>query len=235
MTDNRTISLAIPTWNRNDMLFEAFEKVYDDPRISEIVVIDDCSDLDLFHAVKEKCDKLQKVRLIRNIVNVDCYQNKYRAISFINNDFGILLDSDNSIDKKYIDKLYEIEKWDPRIVYMPSFAMPLFSYEQYAGVTFSKENIAKFIDLPMVSTCLNCMNYFVSKTEYCKVWQSDITPHTADSILQNYNWMVAGNGIFIVPHLSYSHRVHDSSHYKLNNHKTGNLYNEIENKIRKLL
>jgi hypothetical protein len=67
-----------------------------------------------------------------------------------------------------------------------------------------------------------------------KVWQPDIDPHTADSLLQNYNWFNAGNKMLVVPGLTYFHRVHDGSHYKQNVHKTGNLYEELIEKIKEL-
>lgn len=219
---------------RNELLQESFISVYGDERVSEIVIIDDCSDMVIFDKILAWSKKLPKIRLFRNLKNRDCYENKMTAVAFAKNDFCILLDSDNIIDTSYIDRIFEIKEWDRKIAYMPSFAEPLFNYKAYEGVTFTRENIAEYIGKDMVSTCLNCMNYFVNCTEYTRVWQADIDPHTADSILQNYNWMAAGNGIYIVPDLKYHHRVHDGSHYKQNVHKTGNLYDEIEQKIKLL-
>jgi hypothetical protein len=117
---------------------------------------------------------------------------------------------------------------------MPSFAAPLFDYKNFSGFTFDKTNVASFMEEKMFDTMLNCMNYFVNRHEYIKVWQSDINPHTADSILQNYNWFAAGKEMFVVPGLEYYHRVHDGSHYRNNVHKTGNLYNEIIEKLKQL-
>lgn len=232
--DNRKISLCIPTWEREEMLYESFMGVYEDPRISEIVIVDDCSNPDLFERVQNFCNFHPKIKLFRNAINLDCYRNKREAISKAANQWLIILDSDNIIDTSYLDRIFEIKEWTKDVAYMPSFAMPLFNYEAYEYVLFSKYNIAEYIDKPMVSTCLNCFNYFVNRDEYLKVWQSDIDPHTADSLLHNYNWLCANNLIYIVPKLYYQHRVHDGSHYKNNVHLTGNLYHEIENKLRQL-
>lgn len=232
--DNRKISVCLTTWEREELLFNSFLDVYNDERVSEIVIVDDCSNLELFNRIKERCDTLPKIKLYRNVNNRQCYHNKMTSISYSSNPFCVIFDSDNYMDKSYIDRLFELSEWNPTIAYMPSFAKPLFSYQAYEEMTFTKENIAFFIDKPMVSTMLNCMNYFVNRDEYLKVWQSDIEPHTADSILQNYNWLVAGNGIYIVPGLHYKHLVHDGSHYKNNVHLTGNIYREIENKIKQL-
>jgi len=235
----KKISLCLTNYNRLEMLFSAFSNVIVDERISEIVISDDCSDLELFNQIKGIVGVLNslhgnKIKLFRNLSNRDCYENKMVAISVASNDWCIILDSDNTIDKSYLDRIYEIENWDDKTVYMPSFAKPLFSYVEYEGVTLSKENIAEYIDKPMLSTCCNCMNYFINKNEYLKVWQKDITPHTADSLLQNYNWFKAGNKMLIVPNLHYNHLVHDGSHYKNNVHLTGNLYQEITDKIKQL-
>lgn len=237
--DNRKISLCLTNYNRVDLLIESFKQVIDDERISEIVISDDCSDLEIFNQIKGIVGVLNslhnnKIKLYRNASNRDCYENKMIAISLASNDWCIIFDSDNTMDKSYLDRLYEIKEWDDKTAYMPSFAKPLFSYVAYEGVTLSKENIAHYIDKPMVSTCCNCMNYFINKNEYLKVWQKDITPYTADSLLQNYNWFKAGNKMLIVANLHYSHLVHDGSHYKNNVHLTGNLYQEITEKIKQL-
>jgi glycosyltransferase involved in cell wall biosynthesis len=233
MWDDRKISIAIPTYQRFEMLFESFEKVYDDERVSEIIIVDDESDKELFEKIRERCFNLPKIKLYRNAGNRDCYENKYTAISFVTNDWAILLDSDNVISKKYLDKIFSLE-WDGNTSYMPSFAEPNFNYNEMAGMTLSRENIAEIIKFRMCGTMLNCSNYFVNALQYMKVWQPDIDPHTADSLLQNYNWFNAGNKMLVVPGLTYFHRVHDGSHYKQNVHKTGNLYEELIEKIKEL-
>ena len=230
----RKISLCITNFNRTALLFESYKNVVDDERISEIIISDDASDIDLFNEVKLEIEKHPKIKLYRNLINQDCYYNKYTAVSLATNEWVILLDSDNVINKSYIDCLFEIKKWDNDTSYMPSWAMPLFDYRAYNGLRFTKENIASYIDKHMVSTCLNCANYFVNREEYMSAFDPNVNPHTADSIFINYNLLNNGNAIEIVPDLVYEHRVHNGSHYQNNHHKTGNLYDEILNKIRLL-
>lgn len=227
------ISICIPTFQRFKLLFESFENVYHDERVSEIVIVDDCSDHNIFEDIRERSFNLPKIKLYRNLQNRDCYENKYTALSYASNEWAILLDSDNIIQKEYIDAVYGIN-WDPNTCYMPSFAEPHFDYREFAGMIISKENVADMMGRKMFDTMLNCMNYFVNCKEYIRVWQPDIKPHTADSILQNYNWFAAGNKMMVVPGMSYFHRVHDGSHYQQNVHKTGNLYNEILEKLKQL-
>jgi glycosyltransferase involved in cell wall biosynthesis len=232
--DKRKISIAITSWQRYSETLESFAEIANDERVSEIIIVDDASDLPIFKNLELALSFCPKVKLFRNINNRDCYINKMTAVSYCNNPFCIIWDSDNKLTKDYLDKLFAIKKWDKNTVYQPSWAMPLFDFRAYSGLTITKENVCDYIDKPMFSTLLNAMNYFVNRDKYIEVWQKDIDPHTADSILQNYNHLKSGGSIYVVPEMFYEHRVHDGSHYKKNVHKTGNLYKEIEDKLRQL-
>ena len=67
--DNRKITISLPTWNRDDLLFQSFEKVYNDERVSEIIISDDASDKEIFESVFAKSKLLQKVKLYKNFTN----------------------------------------------------------------------------------------------------------------------------------------------------------------------
>jgi len=98
--------------------------------------------------------------------------------------------------------------------------MPHFDFTKYQGIVFSKDNVSKYIDDVTFQTMLNAMNYFVNRDEYLRVWDGSIDPVTSDSIFHNYNWLKAGNSIFVLPGLTYEHRVHEQSHYKNNVRRT---------------
>lgn len=221
----KKISIAIPNYNRTTMLMEAFEKVYDDERIDEIVVNDDASWEDLYDKVKVLTADKPKVKLYRNSENVDCYKNKALSLSLTNNDFAILLDSDNQIDKSYLDLIYTYD-WHPQIIFTPAFASPNFDFREFEGLTISKENVAEYIDRGICQTMLNAANFFVNKIEYLKVWVDSVDPVTSDSIYFCLKWLEAGNKIFVVPSLTYQHRVHASSHYQLNQNRTPDGFHE---------
>lgn len=219
MVEQRTISVCIPSYNRVSMTIDAFEKVYHDPRISEIVIVDDASDWGIFTELKNLCEVFSKVRLYRNLNNRDCYFNKMVSISYAINDWCILLDSDNQIDDSYIEKLFAIPEWDERTIYTPSFAAPQFDFRPYENLLITKENVSEYIDKPMFETMLNAANYFVNKCQYLAVWDNSTDPVTSDSIFQCYNWIKAGNKIKVVAGLEYNHRVHEG-HYRTNVHRT---------------
>lgn len=230
----RSLSICITTWQRFEFTIESFLQVVRNEKISEIIIVDDCSDIDIYEKLCLALSRIPKVKVLRNSTNVGCYENKRVAVSLSSNKRCLIWDSDNVVTNEFIDTLYSIPVWEDDVIYQPSWAQPLFDFRAYEGITFSKENIAEYIDKPMVSTLLNAMNHMVNRDRYLEVWQPDINPHTADSILQNYNHLKSGGKIYVVPSLFYQHNVHDNSHYKLNVHLTGNLYSEIEQKIREL-
>jgi glycosyltransferase involved in cell wall biosynthesis len=229
----RELSICIPTWNRVDMTLNAFAKVYDDKRVKSIIIVDDASDLHIYHELKEKTKDMKKVRLFRNLTNRDCYANKYVAVSLSLTDYCIILDSDNQIDTTYLDKIFE-QEWLENVILAPDWAMPMFNYTEYSNLIVSKENLSEHIDKPMFETCLNCMNYFVNKHAYCQVWDAEVDPVTSDSLFQNYNWLMSGRFIHIVDGLRYNHLVHDQSHYINNVQRTGDFREKLIEKIRKL-
>lgn len=235
MADARKISICIPTHNRVEMTIESFQRVYNDDRIDEIVIVDDASDELEYRRLKAITDCMPKVKLYRNPTNLDCYANKRMAVSYATNKHVIVLDSDNEIGTDYIDTIFQYE-WIDNVILQPSFAAPMFDFRDFGGLYVNKKNAARCIDsYRLFTTMLNAMNYFVCADEYKRVWKDDINPYTADSIYQALNWMEAGGEIYVVPGLTYHHRIHNGSHYQNNKHKTGNTYFEIEQKIRQLL
>lgn len=233
--DDRKISLCIPTWNRVDMTIEAFMEVYADPRISEIVISDDASDLDLFHQLRAIAEKFDKVRLFRNLTNQDCYRNKMTAISLAKNEWCILLDSDNIIDRSYIDKLYDFSYWDTIVIFTPSYAKPMFDFREFAGLMIYEENVSDYLDRPMFETMLNAANFFVHKDTYLRAFDNEVNPVTSDSIFIAHNHLKDGGIIHCVDGLEYEHRVHTGSHYQNNVHRTPNGFHEtILNKLRRI-
>lgn len=230
----RKIALCLTTYNRYELLLESFQQVLYDDRIAEIIISDDCSTDGSYERLKDFVKNKPKIKLYQNDFNLDCYFNKRKAIDHATCDWCIIGDSDNVFTKDYLDKIFAIPEWDEHTIYQPSFAKPHFDFRKYEGMTFTKKNIAEHFDKPMVSTMLNAMNYLVNKYTFEQAWQGNVDPHTADSIFQNYNHLAAGGSIFVVPGLTYEHRVHDGSHYKNNVHLTGDFYEDVENKIREL-
>jgi glycosyltransferase involved in cell wall biosynthesis len=214
---------------------ESFRNVYDDDRISEIIISDDHSDSSTYYALEKHIDVLPKVKMFRNERNIDCYRNKKSAIELATNEWCILLDSDNIIGTDYLDKLFSISYWNTNIIYTPDFAMPQFSFKEFSGMLISKENVHYIVDTSMGETMLNAANYFVNRNEYLKVWDGSIDPVTSDSIYMILKWLEVDNMIQVVDGLQYQHRVHNGSHYQNEKHRTPPmLHNSILNDLREM-
>lgn len=225
-----SVSACFTTFNRTELLFEAVEPFLKDERITEVVISDDHSTEDIYQTILWRYNGVEKVKIFRNEVNVDCYRNKKLAVERATNKWLFLLDSDNVFSRDFIDAIFynslpsyddnERCTWLKRVAYTPSFAKPHFDFRAIAGRTLSSDSIAKYLDVGSCSTMLNAMNFFVCRQEYLSVWDGSIDPVTSDSLYQNYNWLNYGNSIFVVPTMQYDHRVHSGSHYQQNVRRT---------------
>lgn len=224
---NRKISLCLTTFNRVEETLRSFQNILDDDRVSEIVIVDDCSNSEIYERLEWAIQALNgellhktiegkttpQIRLKRNDKNVGVYKNKIRSVELATNSWCIVFDSDNIIDKNYVDKLYQYFIWDNNCIYSPDFAMPEFDYTQFAGKIVSKENVADFTKFKMFDCWINTMNYFVNKNVFLRADQDEVIPDAADSMYINYLLLKKGISIFTVPEMRYIHTVHQESNY----------------------
>lgn len=203
------ISLCITTYNRFEMLLESFEQILNDDRISEIVIVDDCSNDELYQKLRVAVWSHDKVKLYRNDRNIGMSRNKAKAIELATNPWCILFDSDNVIDSTYLDALPEYLA--PSVIYCPDFAKPQFDYRKYSGQTINAENAAKIMSKPMGECVFNTCNYLVNREEYLRVYEYNPDMKGTDTIWFNYLWLRADNSLHVVPGMQYMHRVHAGS------------------------
>lgn len=231
----KAISFCITTWNRYDFTVNCINKAIEDPRISEIIVSDDCSTDGSYEKLVSNYSLCSNVKFFRNESTQGCYRNKMISISLATNPWVVVADSDNEFPASYFDAIFNIQDWDERTVYQPDWAKPHFDFSDLAGQVVTRHNVQEFLKNRMAGTMFNAMNYFVNKNEYLRVWDSSHTePWAADSIIQNYNWLSAGNKIMVVPNMHYIHNVHDGSHFKENQSKSLVLAKRYEDKLQNL-
>jgi glycosyltransferase involved in cell wall biosynthesis len=233
MNEGKTISLCITNYNRMEWVLRAFEQVLYDDRIWEIIIRDDTSDLPVYSELESATAGMDKVRLIRNQQNIGCYLNKMATIHSANEDFCIILDSDNFISTSFLDKIYE-QQWDEHIILAPDMGEPALNYKALSGKVLTRENISGLVDTSNTAMALNTMNYFMNRKQYLSVFDDSVEPWTSDSIFFNYCWLAAGNSIKIVDGLEYHHEIHKDSHYTLHNQKNPGFYNDVFMKLRYL-
>lgn len=232
------LSLCLTTFNRPQLTIEAFEKVYTDPRIDEIVIVDDCSDIANYDMLHRLCDRVEtkhgiiKIKTHRNATNLGMSRNKARAIELAKNDWCILFDSDNVLDASYLDAL-EKNPLGMRcdVIYCPVFAKPNFDYRCYENECWGAEEARKEIKSDAFNMAMNTCNYVVHRQLYLNNYQYNEKHIASDTIWFNYNWLNNGNDFYFVPGMEYEHRVHKDSGYMQNVHY--NLQQSAE--VRKLI
>lgn len=236
MKEDRRISLCLTTRNRVDMTIEAFIRVYEDPRIDEIVISDDASDLVNFINL---CDFKhnyfpKKIVIDHNDECIGMQANKAKVLSLAKNDWCILLDSDNKIDHTYLNALYSIITWESDTIYCPSFAQPDFNYTMFEGINFGREEMGILMQDSKTPKLLNTCNYFVNRHQYAKVYQYDPTIKAADTIFHAYNHLKAGGRFQVVKDLHYFHLVHEGSGWRKDLKENRERSKEIERLIMEL-
>lgn len=235
----KQISICIPVFNRYEMLFKSFEQVIAHPNVGEIVIVDDVSDQDIWDCIKIGCLGEKKIKLFRNEKNLGCFANKREAVSKAENEYVLILDSDNVVGMDYIDTIMS-QQWSPERILQPCFARPRFDFRKHNSLLVHKGNIRKYMSDGMFNVMLNAMNYFVHRDRYLEAWDNSIDPVTSDTIWQNYCWLRAGNSIYITPGLMYDHGVdnhgeEEPSYYIKHLDRTPKMFhNEVIRKLKAL-
>jgi glycosyltransferase involved in cell wall biosynthesis len=224
------LSLCITTFNRYELLKESYALVIDDPRISEIIIVDDCS---TEPGIKEKVNSLAggKVKVFHQAQNRGMSMNKRDAISYASNPWVIIFDSDNIIGKDYLDAFWKNRlqhEWafdvdnswpelhnetmhPPNIIYCPSWAKPEFDFRKYEMDQFRAKEAAKEIRSDSFNLMMNCCNCIINRDFYLKTYQYNEKHIASDTIWYAYNHLKAGGSFYIVPDMHYFHRVHKGS------------------------
>lgn len=226
------LSLCITTYNRPEMTIRAFEKVYEDARITEIIIVDDASSHDNVKKLHRATIPMSKVRLYFNHENIGMSRNKTKSIELATSDWCILFDSDNILDKDYLDAFERFVTlkngdcpimYDPKhkkTIFCPDFAKPYFDYTIYSSEAFGGiygADMAQYLIRENMFNCLmNTCNYIVHRQMYLDTYNYNADHIASDTIWHNYNHLKVGGVFAVVPGMQYYHEVHDGSGFKQN-------------------
>jgi hypothetical protein len=139
MSDKCYFSLALTTYNRATQLIPYIEKYCEYEYVNEILISDDCSD---DYELLKKQNFSSKVKLYKNDINLMAYKNKLKVLSYVKNNWTLLIDSDNFFDINYIDVLHHEQSsvgLDDNIIYCPVAALPRFTYYDIENIIIDKE------------------------------------------------------------------------------------------------
>lgn len=219
------LSLCITTYNRYEMTIESFAKVIDDPRIDDIVIMDDCSTDGSAEKLAEYFSKNKKVSVGKQQENVGMSQNKVSAIASSSNEWCIIFDSDNVIGPDYLDafgsytgyfegKMIGFDNY----IMCPDFAKPKFDYTNYSkgGRLYDSELAKGLIKQDDFNCLMNTCNYIVNRNFYLNTYEFNKDHIASDTIWHNYNHLKAGGIFAVVPDMQYYHRVHAGSGFMQN-------------------
>lgn len=214
------LSLAITTFNRFDLTIESFAQVIDDPRIDDILILDDASTDGSYEKLRDYFKNSFKVRVIQQAQNRGMMINKAHAVALAKNEWVVLWDSDNVIGQSYVDSLEGFSGY-PGItqlynntIYVPEFAKPQFDYRKFSGKRVHAGNVVDLVNDSMGNCLLNTCNYVVHRDTYGKVFTENAEIKGTDTLWFNYLWMKAGYNFYVVPGMQYFHRVHEGSTWK---------------------
>jgi glycosyltransferase involved in cell wall biosynthesis len=217
------------------MTIDSFSQVFGDERIESITIVDDASTDDSYEKLSRYFRDSPKVNVFSNKINLDCYANKHQAMQKSNSKWCILLDSDNVIDKSYLDAIYAIKEWDAKTIYQPSNAKPHFNFTKWEGLTLTKENVAQYADTHLM-TSMNACNHFVNRENYLDIWDGSTNPGSSDSLYFSTLWLENGGKIYITPNLTYEHYISDKNdgHYQTHSHLFREFHEKLMDEIRQL-
>lgn len=201
------------------------------PAVSEIVIVDDASgDFEsLVEALAQP--EVRRVVLSRNQRNLGVFGNKLETVALCRNDWVINCDSDNVMDRAYLDRVTELAL-DPYVWYCPSFARPHFDYRRLVG-EYDHEDLRRIVDIPGFGCLINTGNQIVNRSRFLAVFdryrgkRADLRmPNwlrldpeerhlkkwrlvfdAKDSFIYNLYWLWSGGSLRVVDGLEYDHYV----------------------------
>jgi len=209
---------------------DSIRAAMDHPAVDEVVIVDDASD-----DYNQLCDQVFHYpptglfRLATNPSNLGVFGNKIEAIAQCTGDWVITSDSDNVMDKTFIDKIVSLNK-RPDTWYCPSFARTHFDYRTLVG-GFDLAGIGRILHEPMFQCACNTGNQTVHRESFMHIFGKyrgqradlmypnwlNLTPEqrpmkywrlvfdALDSFILNFTWLLTNNRIHIAEGLEYDH------------------------------
>lgn len=237
-TTETKISVAIPHYERSDLIHVALKHIWRDDRIAEIVVLDDGSSAASFEKLNRVLQRFgNKIRLFRREDNRGTLATKVEVVSLCEYPWVILLDSDNTVFPSYLDALFEIPSWDPDAIYCPDSPYPHFDFRHLAGKTLDfKEVHSLALTHSLPAAFINDGNYFLNRDAFLEIVSPyrDYRVHAADVLFANYLWLSAGKRLHVLCDASYYHRIHAKSIWLQTEDLSMQVFKEIMDGFRSL-
>ncbi len=214
----KKISVAIPHHNRGNSIHLPLRNLLNDARISEVVIMDDASSPAEYEALVKNVraiDGKNRVRIIRHEKNLGAMANKLSCVENVSNEWLILLDSDNTIFKNYLDAVYALPTWNPEVFYCPCWAFPYFPFQSLLGERLDFARVAALCrDTTLRKVfLLNDGNYFINRAAYLENLAplAELRHDVADVMVACYLWLSNGHSLEVIRDAHYTHRIDATS------------------------
>jgi hypothetical protein len=240
-----TISLAIPTYNSSQYLWDCIKPAINNDFIGEIIINDDCSTETEYGNICEIVSQINsnKIKIFRNKSNQKAFVNKYITVSKCSCEWVYLFDSDNWFDESIIETLKAIDysKTDTcfieKTLYVTDGNTVTYDYNDIIiDLKTAKEYIKNKIH--HFDWFLNNGNFVVNRQKYLEsqeeFFNDKIYHGSIDVFLFSYYWFMYNNKYEIVDRLYHYHRVRSGNYFMENAEENMNLIGEFFGRILKL-
>lgn len=214
----RKLSVAIPHYERGHLIHRPLRNVLADPRIEEITIVDDGSSAEnyaLLRANIGKLDRSGKVRIHRRTENRGALFTKMECAEKTTGDWLILLDSDNTVFRSYLEAVFREPDWKPATIYCPVYAFPYYRFDPLVGLDLDFSTCAELCRTGTLRKVyiINDGNYLFHRATYLEKLEPlrPLARDVADVMVANYLWLSRGGRLKVLPGAVYYHRIDASS------------------------
>jgi len=230
------LTLAITAYNETrrgagEWLQECIAPALEHPGVGEVFVVDDGS-VDWLNTAASLPNH-PKIRFMHLGQNLSVFGAKIASVCHAHGDWVQLCDSDNVMNKEYLDSLLEAildVPWNTWIC--PSFARPVFDYRKFVQPhAYDLPGFASLIGMEGFECLANTGNMCVPRNLFDNVfrrylgkradlmfpnwleYEDPTTEHARqvfnalDSFMLNLEWLTHAGRLWVVEDLEYAHRV----------------------------
>jgi glycosyltransferase involved in cell wall biosynthesis len=233
-------SVGIPHYNRGKLIYRPLFNLLNHPAVDEVVIVDDGSREEEYQSLKDFVDSLDcgnRVKVFRREENRRALLTKLECVERSSSDWVLVLDSDNTVFRGYLDTLSSLGELDPKVFYCASWAFPFFPFHKFSKLKIDFESSSKLTSSGLLKSVyiFNDGNYLANKKRFINVSEQfrGIVNDQADVALVNYGHLSSGGSLQVIEKTGYFHRVHEQSRW-LNNpinskKRISEIYRRLEN------
>lgn len=211
-------SVGIPHYNRGRLIYRPLFNLLNHLAVAEVVIVDDGSREEEYRALLSFVDSLncsERIKIFRREENRGALLTKLECVEKCSSEWVLVLDSDNTAFRGYLDVLGGIRNPDPSTFYCASWAWPLFPFHDFSGMRIDFKKSCEWTRSGLLKRVFifNDGNYLVNRRAYMDSVNGigQIASDVADVMVVNYNWLSGGGSLEVLPVSSYFHRVDASS------------------------